>query len=231
MRKVLFIQHGDVDKPGLLAEALRAEGIELQVFHAWREAVFPNLEEFHGLALGGGGQSVWEVEKYPYLDFECRMVREAVERGIPVIGLCLGAQLIARAFGGEVRRAKQKEIGFFPVELNAAGRLDPIVGALPPGFPATHWHGDVFEIPESCQNLGSSDLTPNQILRVGPNCLGFQFHLEMTPPLFEELVRDSEDFFHDCGLDPEALIQESREVLPRLVPAAREVFRRWAATL
>ncbi len=231
MKKVLFIQHGDVDKPGLLAEALAAEGIGLEVFHAWREAVFPNLEGFQGLALGGGGQSAWEVEKYPYLDFECRMVREAMERGIPVIGLCLGAQLIARAFGAEVRRAEQKEIGFFPVELNAAGRLDPVVGALPPRFPATHWHGDIFEIPASCQNLGFSDLTPNQILRVGPNCLGFQFHLEMTPPLFEELVWDAEDFFHGCGLAPEALIQESREVLPCLEPAAREVFRRWAALL
>jgi GMP synthase-like glutamine amidotransferase len=231
MKRVLFLQHGDVDKPGLLAETLAAEGIGLEVFHAWRESEFPNLEGFHGLALGGGGQSAWQVGKYPYLDLECRMVLEAMKRGIPVMGLCLGAQLIARAFGAEVRRAEQKEIGFFPVELNAAGSSDPIVGALPARFPATHWHGDIFDIPESCQNLGFSELTPHQILRHGPKCLGFQFHLEMTPSLFEELVWDAEDFFHGCSLAPEALIQEAREVLPRLEPAAREVFRRWAVLI
>lgn len=231
MKKVLFLQHGEVDKPGLLAEILSAKGIGLEVCHAWRETEFPSLDEFHGLALGGGGQSAWEVEKYPYLDLECRLVLEAIQRGLPVIGLCLGAQLLARASGAKVSRAEQKEIGFFPVELNAVGRSDSIVSALPPRFPATHWHGDVFEIPKSGQCLGSSALTQNQILRCGPKCLGFQFHLEMTPRLFEELVWDAEDFFRECGLAPDALILEAREVLPRLEPMAREVFSRWAALI
>ena len=231
MKRVLFIQHGDVDKPGLLAEALDQNGVGLEVFHAWRGGNFPDLEQFHGLALGGGGQSAWEVEKYPYLDMECMLVRGALERGIPVLGLCLGAQLIARATGAEVRRAERKEIGFFPVELNAVGSADSVVGALPARFPATHWHGDVFEIPRGGVCLGSSALTPHQILRCGGSALGFQFHLEMTPSLFEELVWDSEDFFRDCGMSPEVLIDEAREVLPGIEPAAREVFRRWISGL
>ena len=228
MKKVLFLQHGDVDKPGLLADALSASGIGLEVFHAWRDGGCPSLKEFQALALGGGGQSAWEVVKYPYLETECGLVREALGLGIPVLGLCLGAQLIARALGAEVRRAARKEIGFFPVELHAAGCSDPVVGALPARFPATHWHGDVFDIPPGAVCLGSSALTPHQILRCGPNGLGFQFHLEMTPPLFEELVWDSEAFFRDAGLSPDALIREAREVLPGLEPSAREVFRRWA---
>ncbi len=231
MKKVLFLQHGDVDKPGLLAETLSTEGIGLEIFHAWRDGDFPVLQEFHALALGGGGQSAWEVEEHPYLETECRMIREAFRLGIPVLGLCLGAQLIARALGAEVRRAARKEIGFFPVELHPAGISDPIVGALPARFPATHWHGDVFDIPGDAACLGASALTPHQILRRGTNALGFQFHLEMTPPLFEELVWDSEAFFRDEGLSPEALIREAREVLPALEPSAREVFRRWAALI
>ncbi len=231
MRKVLFIQHGDVDKPGLLGEALPEHGVGLEIFHAWRDGVFPCLEEFDGLALGGGGQSAWEVEKYPYLETECELVRTAMGQGIPVLGLCLGAQLLARATGAEVRRAERKEIGFFPIELNDAAFADVIVGALPPRFPATHWHGDVFEIPRCGVCLGSSALTPHQILRCGKNAIGFQFHLEMTPSLFEELVWDSEDFFRDCGISPEDLIAEAREVLPSIEPAAREVFRRWSAGL
>jgi GMP synthase (glutamine-hydrolysing) len=229
MKRVLFIQHGEVDKPGLLAETLSAESIGLEVFHAWRGAEFPALQGFHALSLGGGGQSAWEVEEYPYLETECLMIREAFGLEIPVLGLCLGAQLIARALGAKVRRAAQKEIGFFPVELHAAGCSDPIVGALPERFPATHWHGDVFDIPGDAVCLGASALTPHQILRCGSNGLAFQFHLEMTPPLFEELVWDSEEFFRDAGLSPEALIREAREVLPALEPSAREVFRRWAA--
>lgn len=231
MKKVLFLQHGDVDKPGLLAETLSAEGIGLEVFHSWRDADFPALQGFQALALGGGGQSAWEVEKNPYLLTECLMIREALELGIQVLGLCLGAQLIARALGAEVSRAARKEIGFFPVELHAAGCSDPVVGGLPACFPATHWHSDVFDIPTGAICLGSSAMTPHQILRCGTNGLGFQFHLEMTPSLFEELVWDSEAFFRDGGLSPEALIQEAWEVLPALEPSAREVFRRWAALI
>ena len=231
MKRVLFVQHGNVDKPGLLAEVLEKCGIGLEVFHAWRGGNFPAMGSFDGLALGGGGQSAWQVEEFPYLEKETLLVREAIAMNLPVLGLCLGAQLIARALGAEVRRAAQKEIGFFPVQLHPAGRVDSIVGALPSRFPATHWHGDVFGIPADAVCLGASALTPHQILRCGLRTLGFQFHLEMTPLLFEELVWDSEDFFRDAGLPPESLIQEAREVLPELEPAAREVFRRWAALI
>jgi GMP synthase-like glutamine amidotransferase len=231
MKRVLFVQHGDVDKPGLLAEVLEECGIECEVFHAWQGGGFPRLDDYGGLALGGGGQSAWEVEAFPYLETECGLVRDAMERGIPVLGLCLGAQLIARALGAEVRRAESKEIGFFPVSLNTTGCSDPLVNALPSVFPATHWHGDVFEIPQSGECLGSSAMTPHQILRCGPRCIGFQFHLEMTPALFEELVWDSEEFFRDAGLSPEALIHEACEVLPKVEAPAREVFRRWASLL
>jgi len=231
MKRVLFVQHGDVDKPGLLAGVLEECGIACEVFHAWCGGDFPKMASFDGLALGGGGQSAWQVEEFPYLEKESHLVKEAMALNLPVLGLCLGAQIIARALGAEVRRAAQKEIGFFPVELLPAGRSDTIVGTLPPRFPATHWHGDVFEIPAGAVCLGSSAMTPHQILRCGPRTLGFQFHLEMTAPLFEELVWDSEDFFRDAGLSPEALIQEAREVLPALEPAAREVLRRWAALI
>jgi GMP synthase-like glutamine amidotransferase len=229
MKRVLFVQHGEVDKPGLLAEVLRDCGVECEVFHAWQGGEFPKLEEYQGLALGGGGQSSWETEDFPYLETECALVCHAMERGISVLGLCLGAQLIARALGAEVRRAESKEIGFFPVSLNAMGCSDPLINALPSVFPATHWHGDIFEIPKNGECLASSSITPHQIFRFGPRCIGFQFHLEMTPTLFEELVWDSEEFFRDAGISPEAMIQVAREVLPTIEAPAREVFRRWAA--
>lgn len=232
VKRVLFIQHGDVDKPGLLAEVLVGAGVELEVLHAHRgEPVPERLGGYDGLALGGGEQSAWEDEKYPYLAGECRLVHAAAEAGKPVIGLCLGGQLMARACGAEVRRAAQKEIGFFPVTLADGAAADPVLGHFPAKFPATHWHGDIFDLPAGAERLASSAMTANQAFRFGRGFYGFQFHPEMTPALFRELVDDARDFFDGSGMDADALVRESEAVLPPLEPCVRTAFRAWAEFL
>lgn len=232
VKNVLFIQHGDVDKPGLLAEVLGELGIELCVVHPYAGEVLPlNASEFDGLVLGGGGQSAYEADLYPYLDWECALVRSALTSQKPVLGLCLGGQLVARALGAEVRRADRKEIGFFPVTRNAEAGKDLLAGELPEIFGATHWHGDIFEIPVGGVLLASTELTPHQAFRYGRSCYGFQFHLEMTPSLFEELVWDSQDYLVDSGVESEILIREAYDVLPLLEKSARAAFKRWAELL
>lgn len=232
MKKVLFIQHGDVDKPGLVAEVLAELSIELCVVHPYAGEPLPSdASNFDGLVLGGGGQSAYEVELHPYLESECGLIRSALVSKKPVLGLCLGAQLIARALGAKVQRAERKEIGFFPVTLTRDAAADPMARELPGVFGAAHWHGDIFEIPDGSVRLASTALTPNQMFRHGQNCYGFQFHLEMTPALFEELVRDSEDYLVDSGAVPDELIREAREVLPLFEPSARAAFKKWAGFL
>ena len=232
MRNVLFIQHGDVDKPGLVTEVLAELEIELRVVHPYDGEALPlDASRFDGLVLGGGGQSAYEVELYPYLEGECGLVRAALASQKPVLGLCLGAQLIAQALGAKVQRAERKEIGFFPVTLTPDAAADPLAAVLPGIFGAAHWHGDVFEIPKGAVRLASTALTPNQMFRYGKTCYGFQFHLEMTPALFEELVWDSEEYLVDSGAMPEELIREAGEVLPLLEPRARAALKSWAEFL
>lgn len=232
MKRVLFVQHGSVDKPGLLADELERAGVELEIIHPYSGDPLPkDLRAYSGLALGGGGQSAWEVQEHPYLEREAELVRDAVAQEMPVLGLCLGGQIIARALGAEVRRAPAKEIGFFPVTMKPAAQGDSLAALFPKTFPAAHWHGDVFDVPEGAVNLASTVATRHQMFCFGERCYGFQFHPEMTPALFEELVRDEMEWFRTEGLDASALIQEAAIELPKLEPAARSFFQAWSRLL
>ena len=229
VKKVLFIQHGDVDKPGLLADALSAEGGELVILHPYIGDKIPtDLERFDALALGGGGQSAYQVAEFPYLEEECELVRKAILADKPVLGLCLGAQLIAKALEAEVYQAQQKELGFFAVRMSASAASDRLLSAWPSQISPTHWHGDVFDLPGGAECMASSALTTNQVFRYGRATYAFQFHLEMTPALFEELVDDAADDLIANGADLASLKKEAFRVLPSLRDTAVEFFKAWA---
>jgi len=232
VKKVLFIQHGETDKPGLLAETLDRSGVAFDVAHPYLGGKLPaSLNAFDGLAVGGGAQGAYETDKYPYLSRECDLIREAAHAGKPVLGLCLGAQLMASALGAPVRPGSRREIGFFPVTLDPIAKYDPLLCDLPTDFVATHWHGDVFDLPAAGMRLASSALTQNQLFRYGCGLYGLQFHLEMTPEIFEEMLTGSDDYLIAAGADPEQLRLDAWKFLPQLRETAELVFSRWAAML
>lgn len=232
MKNVLFIQHGDTDKPGLLGDVLSSREVSLDVRHPYLGDSLPDsIVGYDGIAIGGGAQSAYEEDKFPYLARECEIVQEAAHVEKPVLGLCLGAQVMAKALGAPVRPNGRKEIGFFPVTLDPIARYDPLWCGLPMDFVTTHWHGDVFDLPPAGMRLGSSALTPNQLFRYGRGMYGLQFHLEMTPEIFEEMVIDSRDYLVEAGADPDGLRSEAWKVLPGLRDTAETVFSRWAALL
>lgn len=229
MKTVLFIQHGDTDKPGLLQDVLTSRGIGLRVIRPDRGDPVPGvLDGFSGLAVGGGGQGVYEQDKYPYLTDEIALIRHAAASERPVIGLCLGGQLMAAGLGADVRRGPAREIGFFPVELDPITDYDPLFCGLPKSFVTTHWHGDVFDVPAGGMRLGRSELTPNQLFRYGHALYGLQFHLEMTPEILSEMVEESRGDLTALGLDPDVLAHQARECLPGIRELATTVFSRWA---
>lgn len=228
-RRVLFVQHGDLDSPGLLGEALLARGIPLDILRPdLGEPVPENLGNYSGLALGGGEQGAYETDKYPYLAAEMSLIRAAAREEKPVLGLCLGAQLMAAAWGGQVRPAGVWEIGFLPVDFDPVAELDAVWAGLPRRIAPAHWHGDVLSPPPGAVPLARSELTPCQAFRYGPHHYGFQFHLEMTPEIFEGMANDSREELRRRGYEVDELVQQARMHLPSLRPFAEAVFSRWA---
>jgi GMP synthase (glutamine-hydrolysing) len=142
----------------------------------------PDHDTVAGAVAMGGPMNVDEVERFPGLAAEREWLAEATRREMPVLGICLGAQLLARALGAEVRPGEAQEIGFAPVDVHDPA--DPVLGALAPRTEVLHWHGDVFELPEGATSLVSSALTEHQAFRRG-SAWGVLFHPEMDFALLE----------------------------------------------
>jgi GMP synthase-like glutamine amidotransferase len=229
MRRVLFIENERHVGPGFFASVLAEQGVEVEIVRPWRgEALPEGAAGWDGLAIGGGGMSANDTAEFPYLEQELRLIRAAHEAGTPVFGMCLGAQLIAKAFGGQVYANRAREIGFHEVRLTPAGVQDAVWGALPASFAPAHWHGETFDLPTGAVLLASSALTPHQLFRVGETIYGCQFHLEFDLPTLRTMIAEDADGLSSYGIDAAAFRQECESAIPGLEPLARSVFARWA---
>lgn len=177
---LLAIQHVPWEGPHRILDACGA--LHVHTVKPLAGQPLPGHEEVAGAVVMGGPMNVDEVERFPALAAERKWLAEAARRELPVLGICLGAQLLARALGAEVRPAESKEIGFAPVEVSDAA--DPILGGLAPATDVLHWHGDVFDLPDGAQPLASSALTECQAFRAG-NAWGVLFHPEADFALVE----------------------------------------------
>ncbi|MEO7717977.1 MAG: gamma-glutamyl-gamma-aminobutyrate hydrolase family protein [Capsulimonas sp.] len=229
MSTLLVLQHEDCEPLGFIEDSLRELDLTFQYIRPYAGDVVPaEMEETCGLIVLGGPQGAYEIAQYPYLADEIRLIQDAVRREIPVLGACLGAQLLAAALGARVYPGAQKEIGWYPVTLTEAAGEDPIWGAVASRFMALHWHGDVFDLPEGATRLASSEMTPNQAFRFGRSAYGIQWHMEMTEAIIKETARESEAWFRSCGIDPNEILGGVQEHLPNLSRVAGIVFRGWA---
>jgi GMP synthase (glutamine-hydrolysing) len=176
---LLVIQHVLWEGPHRILDACC--GLEVRTVEPLTGDSLPNHAEVSGVLVMGGPMNVDEVERYPGLAAERGWLAEAASRQMPILGICLGAQLLARALGAEVR-AGEPEIGFAPVEIHEPS--DPIVGALAPETPVLHWHGDIFDLPDGAVPLASSARTQHQAFRCR-NAWGLLFHAEADAALVE----------------------------------------------
>jgi GMP synthase (glutamine-hydrolysing) len=186
----------------------------------------PDHDEVAGAIAMGGPMNVDEVERFPGLAAEREWLAEATRRGMPVLGICLGAQLLARALGASVRPGEGKEIGFAPVEIH--DDADPLLGGLAPATSVLHWHGDVFELPEGATSLASSALTEHQAFRRG-NAWGVLFHPEMDLALLEawlavpEMIDEALEVLGEdgCAALPRQAEALEAELIARTTPGLR----------
>ena len=231
-KNVLFIQNGETDGPGFFATVLRELGIGLTTVHAWNgEAVPVSLADYAGIALGGGGISVYDRDRYPFLNDQLTLIRTAHVEDIPILGFCLGAQLIAELLGGKVFANDRKEIGFFDVTLAPAAVNDALWAGLPNVVRPTQWHGDTFSLPPDGELLASSAITPNQLFKIGTRIYGFQFHLEFDLPTLAGMIDPSDPYLLENGVDPAAFLRDAEVEMPAIESLARIVFTRWTRLL
>jgi GMP synthase (glutamine-hydrolysing) len=193
-----------------------------------RNPIPSNLDNQAGLIVMGGPMSVYDHEQFPFLLDEQRLIEQALKDDKPVLGVCLGSQLLAATLGIEVKSGAQKEIGWHPVTLTEYAATDPLLTELPARFTAYHWHGDAYDLPQGAVSLASSELTPCQGFRYGANAYGFLFHMEVTEKIIQNIVKEFNDELEAEHIVAETIIQQTRDHLSNLQAIGAKVFRRWA---
>ena len=193
MNPVLCVRNDRDDTLGITPGSLAEAGVRFACLNAFDTGVrWPALEEIGGLIVFGGEMNVDETEQHPYLLAQRDLMRRAVEAGLPVLGICLGAQMLARALDARVYRAPVRELGFKTLRLTAAGRGDTLLSAFQTGDRVFQWHEDTFDLPAGAELLATGDDVPHQAFRFGRTAWGVQFHFEVDAQGVEAWLRVAE---------------------------------------
>jgi GMP synthase (glutamine-hydrolysing) len=226
---VLVVQHVACETLGSIEPCLRTAGLTPRYIRVHDgEKVPASIGDAGGLIVLGGPMSVYDYGQLTYLMQEMRLIGSALAAHRPVLGICLGSQLLAHVLGAKVCRGRQKEIGWRGVKLASAAAQDDLWNVMPADFQAFHWHGDVFDLPSSAVPLASSDLTPCQAFRAGQSAYGVLFHMEVTGAAVEKMAASFPSELAAAGGDLDQLRQDAAEYLPRLAAIGERFFTGWA---
>ena len=230
MPRVIVIQHVGVEGLGRLAPALARAGLDVELVAPDAPLADLVLGDARGLVVLGGPMGVDEVDAYPRLRDELRLLADALRTDVPVLGICLGSQLLAHALGAPVTRGPARELGWFEVSTEPGADDDPLFAALPARFGALHCHGDVFELSAGATPLARTALTAHQAFRHG-RAWGVLFHLEIDEPQLRAMAITFADELRGEGLDPDALVEDVLRHDPEAAAQARTLFDAWAAVV
>jgi len=229
MKQATIIQHVGFEDLDGFAPALSDLGYQIETYNA-ADNLPPGIAETDLLIVLGGPIGAYEEATYPFLSDEVSLIKKRLADGRPLMGICLGAQLIARAAGARVFPSGVKEIGFAPIALTEAGEescLAPFNRA-----PVTlHWHGDTFDLPDGATHLASSELCRNQAFSIGRHVIGFQFHPEATGRNIEHWLVGHAVELAAAGIDVTELRRQADALAPGLESKAYQVMASWLSSL
>ncbi len=204
-----YLQHVPFENPGSILTWAEENGHMITKTEFFKESLLPGQEEFDWLVIMGGPMNIYEEEKYPWLVKEKKFIKDTIEAGKVVMGLCLGGQLIADVIGGRVTQNPYKEIGWFPVQLSKEAKQSPLFSHFPERPVVFEWHGDIFSsLPETAVLLARNEACAHQAFRYRSRVFGFQYHLENTFEIIKGLAEN-------CGeeLVPDTYVQTEKELL------------------
>ena len=218
--KILSVQNIDIETLGTLSELLHSDGYQVENIEAQKEHLPSNLEQYAAIIILGGPMAVYD--KLEYLEKEQELIRQAIKIEIPIMGICLGSQLIAQAIGGTVYRGEKKEIGWSNVMLNQAGYKDLFIGSKTDSIRIFQWHGDTYDLPSNTVILASSDLYP-QAFRFG-SAIGIQFHVEINYKMIRRWAEEYEQELKQEGIEMTELLDQREHEIKNLFETCKLMY-------
>lgn len=226
--KAVAIQHVAFEDTGILAPLLASRGWQLQTLQAGIDRL-DDAETADLLIVLGGPISANDVHAYPHLRVLHALLRSRLAAHRPTLGICLGAQLVARALGASVTPMGAKEIGFAPLSLTDAGLASPLRALV--GIPVLHWHGESFTLPDGALRLATTPACAQQAFAIGHHLLALQCHPEVDATRIDTWLIGHVDELHRAGIDPRALREQAARYAAPLAAAARDLFAAWLDAL
>ena len=225
---VLIVKNAAHEGPGTIADFLQDAGIAFTVLDFSgcdaKEEDIPDIAAFSHLVIMGGPMAVYESDGAPFLHYEVAMIRSFILSKKPVLGICLGAQMIAYALKTDVYAGGTQEVGWYGVEITPDGMADPVFSTLSveggPLADVFQWHGDTFDLPKNSARLASSAVYQNQAFRYKDNVYGLQFHIEIKPEMIEEWFQKEED-------TSAGMLKQAREIFPEYQKRAFNFYKKF----
>ena len=222
-KRILIIQHIDIESPGIILNFMKEKGISFDCRKIENDNT--NLLDYDGLIIMGGPMSVNDKDHYSFIDKEIELVKHYLMINKPILGICLGSQIIASALNSSIYKNSKQELGWHTVSLTQNN--DTIFENLENNFLAFHWHGDIFDLPNNSIKLASSQISNIQAFVFQKNCYGLLFHLEVTKEIVENIVNIFESDLVSESIDKSIILSDLDEKIEMINDNGKIIFNRW----